>query len=129
MVVVGSAHPSSRILSPGSSCTLWYISPSILLMQATKKDGSSASQPKPQEAKKLLPLGKTSGEGVWTTLYGSYQEHPPHPVDPVQGGQAVKQGQGGPQGKSKRMNAHSPPTMTADPFMARRLADSIAHWR
>lgn len=130
VVVVGSAHPSSRILSPGSSCTLWYISPSILLMQATNKDGRSVSPPKPQEAKRLLPPGKTSGDALWTTLYGSYQELPPHPVDPFQGwGSAVEQGQGGPQGKSKRMNAHSLPTMIADPFMARRLADSIAHWR
>lgn len=99
-------------------------------MQGTKKDGSSASQPKPQEAKELPSPGKASADDLWITLYGSYQELPLHPVDPVQGWcSAVKQGQGGPQGKSKRTNAHSPPTMTADPFMARRLADSIAHWR
>lgn len=79
-------------------------------MQATKKDGSSASQPKPQEAKELPSSGKATTDDLWTTHYGSYQELPLRPVDPVQGWcSAVKQGQGGPQGKSKRMNAHSSP--------------------
>lgn len=79
-------------------------------MQATKKDGSSATQPKPQEAKELPPPGKDTADGLWTSLYGANQELSLHPVDPVQGWcSAVTQGQGGPQGKSKRMNTRSPP--------------------
>lgn len=99
-------------------------------MQATKKDGSLVSQPKPQEAKELPPPGKASGDGLWTTPCGSDQELPPHPADLVQGWcSAFEQGQGGPQGKSKRTNAYRSPIMPADPIMARRLADSVAHGR
>lgn len=88
------------VLSPGDSQTLWYIFPSILLMQIIKKDGSLASQLKPQEAKEPPPPGNAPETVCGPSLCGSFQELSPHPVDPVQGWYpAVKQGQGGPQRK------------------------------
>ncbi|XP_052581549.1 coiled-coil domain-containing protein 187 isoform X2 [Peromyscus californicus insignis] len=65
-----------------------------------KKDGSPASQLKPQEAKEPPPPGNALETVCGPSLSGSFQELPPHPVDPVQGWYpAVKQGQGGPQGE------------------------------
>ncbi|XP_059114795.1 coiled-coil domain-containing protein 187 [Peromyscus eremicus] len=65
-----------------------------------KKDGSPASQLKPQEAKEPPPPGNAPETVCGPSLSGSFQELPPHPVDPVQGWYpAVKQGQGGVQGK------------------------------
>lgn len=66
----------------------------------------SRSHRKPRNCRlQVMPLDTVCGP----SLCGSFQELPPHPVDPVQGWcPAVKQRQGGPQGKPKRTDAHIP---------------------